>query len=785
MSTKPTSPYFKVVVEKVFNAETSDPRFEAACNSLVSALEGGAVVLGTSASWDLGRDGVGYGSADGLYVLTSLRDDIDNKVLDDLERITSTTRGIKRLYFCLSNRISEYGRSRYEAQLLAESGVDIAITCLGSGQLAEIAADHAEIVQQHYGAEIDNVLRVMAEEPSESTELRGLRLALISTADDTSDSIRREVYKNGLLDVFSDGTSRTVTKACKDLSDSLRLHRSISEEAVRPHLEVLCKEGMLSVTGPAFFITAQGRTDVANRREAGVDRLLALRQSVRDAIESSLGVPLIEDDFARVWGVFEERMAHYFTSRGESVVAEVCELLGEQQNLSNAAETHQPRLSFLNELAGAVAATSSHAGRRAELEQAVKDLFADRTGPAADWLVRIAANFMMACALGLEHTSAVAIERLLGQTRLLLDTDVVLSLLGEGEPEHDGVVALVEKWKRLGGDVLVAEPVLEEVARHAYIANNDFSQVRHWIPGTAEERLHLIGNAFVRSFAELLSKDKARLSNWRDYLRMYIGTAEYDWRNVAVSLAGDYSIKKLPPHGLPYNDLRKAVQDFLMEPREGDHGRDDPNKADKARRDSLLYASLVSYIEKIREQDPAASCLLVSSAKRLIAVEERFNASGESQIVATVSAVVYLLSMMPSVTLGLSAMKSFLFDERRNNFSGDFERTVLRLVRGSAERSMPFAKRGSLMRSLRERILRGAIQQGDRAPEGAIVHRFEREAFASGQETRTLKMISESLDEIGVDRKADRENADLKRQIAELQNQLQRRQTPPGRPKKF
>lgn len=767
------SPYYKVVVEKVINAEHSDPRFEVVCNSLVSALEGGATVVGTSASWDLGRDGVGLASAQGLYVLSSLRDDIDVKVLDDLERITSTTRGIKRLYFCLSNRVSEHSRAKYEAQLSGEAGGAFDIVCLGSGQLSDVAARHLGLIEQHYGAEMADVLRVMNDEPGDSAEVRGLRLALISAAGESSDSIRKEVYKTALLDVFADSKARTLARASKDLSDSLRLHRTISEQAVLPHLKDLLDEGLVSFSNQVYAMTGAGTESVKKRREAGVDRLIALRQAVRNALEAGIGSRMVDDDFARVWAVFEERMAHYFTSRGQSVVAEVCELLGTDDEAPPNAAAQAPRLSFLEELAVAVGQTSSHADRQAELEQAVKDIFSDRTGPAADWLVRIAANFMTACALGLEHSSAAALERLLARTRLVLDTDVVLSLLGEGEPEHDGINALVDRWKKIGGSVLVAEPVLEEVARHAFIAHHDFGQVRHFLPGTPEERLHLIGNAFVRSFAELMARGEAKMGNWRDYMRMFLGTAEYDWSRVLETLAGDYAVNKLPPSGLDAVDFEKDVRTFLVRQVEAENARADPFKFDKAKRDAQLYVALVSHIKKLREQDPGAACLLVSSAKRLIRVEEKFQASGESHIVATVPAVLYLLSMLPNVTLGLSAMKTFLFDDRRSNFSGEFERTVLRLVRGSAERSMPFAKRGSLMRSLRTRILRGANEQGDKANDKATLNRFEKEAFTPGNEPRTLEMISQSLDEIGVDSKAEIQIAELKRKVVELQAKLE------------
>lgn len=769
------SPYFKAVVEKVLNAEESDPRFEAASNALIAALEGGAPISKTAASWDLGRDGVGLGAAEGLYVLSSLRDDIDAKILSDLERIKSTTRGIKRLYFCLSNRLSEHSREKYEAQLTAESDADFPIVCYGSLQLSEIAVQYPGVIERFYSAEIADVLKLMADEPMESSELQGLRLALISTADDTSDAIRREVYRTGLLDVFRDSQKRTLTKTCKDLSDALRLHRTISEQAVEPHLNELVAEGLIAISRPTYVMSPAGHEAVAVRREAGVDNLLALRGAVRNALESSLGVKMVNDDFARVWTVFEERMAHYFTMRGQSVVAEVCELLGDEL-AGGKGKAEAPRLSFLEEMSEAVGHTSSHPGRREELVQAVKDLFTDRTGPAASWLVRLAANFMTACALGLEHSSAGAVERLMARTKLVLDTDVVLSLLGEGEPEHAGVVALVDRWKRMGGSVLVGEPVLEEVARHAYIAPHDFEQVRRFLPGSPEDRLHMIGNAFVRSFAELVANEKATVRDWRDYLRMFVGTSEYDWKRVFETLSADYSIRKLPNPPLTMAEFQDEVRRFFIRQVEMETGRDDPHKADKARRDAQLYVALVAHLENIREQDPGASCLLVSSGKRLLSAEAQFKASNESHLVVTVPAVLYLLSMLPNVTLGLTAMKSFLFDERRSNFSGDFERTVLRLVRGSTERSMPFAKRGSLMRSLRSRILQGAHQQGERAEKAkASARTYEREAFTESNHGRTLEMLSQSLDEIGVDSRAERQITDLKRQVAELQSQLERR----------
>src|SRR5690606_1957877 len=108
-----------------------------------------------------------------------------------------------------------------------------------------------------------------------------------------------------------------------------------------------------------------------------------------------------------------------------------------------------------------------------------------------------------------------------------------------------------------------------------------------------------------------------------------------------------------------------------------------------------------------------AACLLVSSARRLLTAENEFHESGEPHLVVPVSAVIYLLSLLPDVSFGLSAMKAFLFDDRRA-FTNDLERSLLRIVRSSNEVSMPFAKRGLLMRAIRQQMVRQASQEGSK-----------------------------------------------------------------------
>jgi len=201
------------------------------------------------------------------------------------------------------------------------------------------------------------------------------------------------------------------------------------------------------------------------------------------------------------------------------------------------------------------------------------------------------------------------------------------------------------------------------------------------------------------------------------------------------------------------------------------------NARDKARRDAALYAAIVHRIRIQKALDPGETCLLVSSARRLAAAEQQFVQSGEPQIVVSVAAVLYLISLLPDVSLGVTAMRAFLFDERGRPFSSPLERTLIRLVRSSNEVSMPWAKRGTLMRQVRERLIEDAEQKGDRTARGRVVE-LEREALRPANETRTMELLRDSLDSIAVDKKTEKENRELRARIRELEDQLAKRARP-------
>jgi DNA-binding PadR family transcriptional regulator len=769
MDTGKQSFFYRNVVEQVINSETVPIRFENFANAVVSKLEGGAPVLGTSTSWDRGRDGVGFGSASGLFVLTSLRDDVDAKFFSDLERIRETTPYLKSMYFCTSQPLSEHRRDQLRSQLNEETDGLYSIEVLGSGQITELAIQYDDLADRTYSAEINDIIKVLTTEPGASLQENGFRLAMLSSASETSDQIRSEVYRTRLLDALRDGRSRTAAAVCKTLSDALHLGRNIPESTLTPYLKALVEDKAVFFDGIVYNITPTGQSEIEKRANEGVGRLLELKKAIQLALEKGLGESLQIDHFNQIWAAFETSISYYFTARGEAVVYEIRRIFGEQPE--DLVTTQPESSSFLDEVASQVGATSTNSERRQDLEQAVKDIFSDRNGPAADWLIRISANFMSACAMGIEGSTSRAIHHLFSKTRLLLDTDVILSLLGHGEPEHDGVEALVDRWRKMGGAVYTASPVLEEVARHAFIAEHDMHQVRSQLPGSPEDRAHLIGNAFVRSFAELMASNNATMREWREFMRQYRGLHEYDTSVISETLLGDFGVQVLPDFPLKFAEYELEVRTRLINAAREDFGNDE-RAIDKAKRDSRLYVGLIAQLEQLRGIDPGSTCLLVSSARRLSDLQRDLGRGGDEQLVVSVAGALYLLSLLPDVSLGLSAMKAFLFDERRSVFSGDFERTILRLVRGS-DRIMPFAKRASLMRSLRRKLITNAVQYGEKT-KGDQTRRLEQDAFAPDNQARTIELLTNALNDVGVESRSERELKEARKRISDLESQLAR-----------
>jgi hypothetical protein len=196
-------------------------------------------------------------------------------------------------------------------------------------------------------------------------------------------------------------------------------------------------------------------------------------------------------------------------------------------------------------------------------------------------------------------------------------------------------------------------------------------------------------------------------------------------------------------------------------------------KRDKARRDASLFASTVQIRELADEGDAGGSTFLLTSSSRFGRIERRFLPDQET-FVLTIPAVLYLLSMAPDRGLGLTALRGFLFDERWQERVSGFDLMALRLVRSSEEFDMPWAKRHTLLRRLRDRARRIAVDRSRANPKEKAVLEKEvaQEWTTQAGKSQMLRELSEALDDVAADRRAEGELARAQQEIAELKRQL-------------
>lgn len=539
-------------------------------------------------------------------------------------------------------------------------------------------------------------------------------------------------------------------------------------------------EGQLQLIGNRFVISDEGKNLTEKAQTRAFENLGRGRLAIRRQIEEEIGTTLTEEQFASMWRVLQDNLVLLFYTRGREMVNCISSLVSIKPDPKQELVVDwQPF--FVADLAKSVAATCSSPEQAQDVQRAIEDIFSEGIGPAFDWLVDVCSAFLALCSLGLEATSGEQIRQAIASISLVLDTDVVLSLLCEGEPDHISVNELVKHWRDQGGKILVADPVLRETSHHAWIAQQDFDQVSGWLPGSDEERARYIRNAYVRGFAVLMAKNMAHLGHWKKYIEQFRGKSEDDPARVAAYLRDEARTLSLPRVSRPDTPEEVALYRYCEEQGQirGKNARELKISEDKARRDAELYVSLNRYLANIELSESGASAFLVSSSRRLVRLEEKFGPKDgeEGSRILSIATAVALLAIIPGVSIGITAMRAFLFDGSIPRGMSDLEMALRRVLRESTTVTLPFARRRALKREVRTRIVRFARDAtSNKVEQDKLVKEIEDDFKFGTHSERAAVILSGALDSVSADRKIERDLADAQKRIAELELRLKRRQ---------
>ncbi|MGC2744245.1 MAG: hypothetical protein WA672_13720, partial [Candidatus Angelobacter sp.] len=277
--------------EAILKGETNDSRFEKFCRILLEKNEG-VTLVPTSKSWDQGRDGVSIRPSSGTHsevLCCTINGKIEEKVIADAKRLAETKTVPEHVYYCFSLDLSDHKRDELTADFRAELKGTYSVSMLGVKQIAEIAEHHSELFRDFYHAEVRGAeasLQAFAIGQQQTSETRGLRLALLAFASDDAKMLRRQITVRAVLDVLYAAGNATSARIAEKLSSDLGLPKPLHKSYVESILSETTLQGLTcSPTGLEWGLTDRGKNEAACVPPEAAFEVLAGNVVVRDAIE--------------------------------------------------------------------------------------------------------------------------------------------------------------------------------------------------------------------------------------------------------------------------------------------------------------------------------------------------------------------------------------------------------------------------------------------------------------------------------------------------------------------
>ena len=521
--------------------------------------------------------------------------------------------------------------------------------------------------------------------------------------------LRDSLLQRVVLELLAKNGELLETEMLKAISKDLGLHSCLPAGLLTKAIAVLRTSDL--VTGdPKLSITESGKGKILEAQVEATRDLFAGRALVKKSLEDLSGLKIHDTQFQQIWNVLLDFLSDLFYTNGYLVICAVNAVFKGK----SAAQRRIPVSldSLLERGASCVAATYRDSQSAELVKQAVLDMFNEHTGPAFEWLAEVCERFVTLCALGLEATSADELKQVLRNYQIVLDSDIVLTLLCIGEPEHEAAKSLITAWRRMGGSVRVAAPVLEEAAHHAWISDIDFNQTSHLLGRlSTKERLRYIQNAFVRTFHSVERDAK----KWATYISFFKGRSPEDFSKILRMLRTDFGVDVLEE--AQDSERKRQMSKFFLDSFAASKGVPanllDTIDVGKAERDGRLMAAIADARAKLGMIGSQVVVVLISSSPRMKKADARFRTTlGDPDAVLSLGAASYLLSLAPEAGLGLSSLRHALFEFGENARLSDDQRIALRIIKGQDEYDLPWAARGILQQQLGDAITKEARKRG-------------------------------------------------------------------------
>lgn len=701
---------FVSLVTHLLENDRDAERFERFANEAVGYLEG-TLVAQTARSHDAGVDGrpivAELGAHPPFIVRSSVRRDADAKVSEDISELVRAHKDdIKqqvgeRNYFVSSRIISDEVRARL--QVLVPHGLSAII--IDRNDLASAVRDAPDLFFRHYSAEARELTDVARNAANSSPSPLSLQIAAALYGSEDGLHARDSLLESLVLRaIATDGAGVNRTSVPTLLQSVLRLSVPFPRESVESACERLLVSGLLAADAQRLSLTAPGRELLvrADQRASAQDQLD--RATLAEELKAQLGFELSRDEFDAVWQMLLKRLAHALMLFGDQFLLLASGFLASAGSLPST--SGRP---LIRDAVRQAAAVIQRAEVREELELALENILLSHTGSSRPRIIRLCTSWLALCALGVSAEASSVMRQAVRSTVLILDTDVVLSLLCWAEEQNESLTSFLRSWNDLGGRCVVFPPVLQEVAHHAWIAQDEHADVATFIQRVPYDSIpprSIAHNAFVRTFwAE--RGDKSPKAFVR-FLSTFRGSHENDARNITRCLR-DLSLGIEPVTAEPvlsqeHRDCEAKASQFLarLDRRVRTHVEEG-----KSRRDSLLVGQSLAHLDST-ETGSSRALFVTSSRKLRFAVRHVFGERGAVHAFSP-SELGGLLSLAPRATVTVSSVASLLISEQMTKTVSSLDLTLTRLLEESGlSAAVPPARLVTLRRNVENETLRYA-----------------------------------------------------------------------------
>jgi hypothetical protein len=574
---------------------------------------------------------------------------------------------------------------------------------------------------------------------------------------DDARQLRKDIGQHAILQVLARVPNEmTIQQVAATIASDLRFPTSVHPDLIANLIVDLEERGLTTTRNGGWRLTESGHDAARTVPTETALHILEGARVVQSALQTLTGYSFTDLQFTQLWSIFLDFLAELFHSKGLAVICAINDVL------SGTAKSAVPLEQFASQGAAKIRAGISIPEMGEVMEEAVVDIFTERSGPAFEWLARVCERFIALCALGLETTSAEEIRSIIARYRLVLDSDIVITFLCQGERGHHSVREVIGRWQRLGGKLLLAQQVLEEVAYHAFISDREFRETRQLAPtlkgGTDLQRY--LSNAFVRAFYTVESDP----NSWPAFRAQFAGATAHDYANIVEILRDEMMVDALPStfDGDLARDITACLRELSSDSERiqtayfGDPGR--------LGRDGQLLATIAETRKSDRAAFSDARIMLLSSSMRLREADNRFrDRLGEPETVISRAAVSYLISLIPGAGLGAVSLRKALFEFGAAAYFTDTEHFALKVIKASGTVTMPWAKRPALRRQLEANLRR-------EADNASVPIKQFRKTFVSGKDPgAAAQIVATTVSDLALQ---DPVRLRLERELAEAKRQL-------------